>query len=151
MRRIFFPLVILTTTCASAAEPRLPRDNLLVYREDGKQVSVKSTDDWLKRRAEILRGMETVMGKLPGKDDKKRCPLDVKVEEEVDCGKYTRQLITYASEPGCRVPAYLCVPKTVLESTFRPQKLHAVLCLHGTDNVVGHGVVVGIGGKSNRQ
>jgi dipeptidyl aminopeptidase/acylaminoacyl peptidase len=27
----------------------------------------------------------------------------------------------------------------------------AVLCLHGTDNVVGHGVVVGLGGRPNRQ
>jgi hypothetical protein len=26
-----------------------------------------------------------------------------------------------------------------------------VLCLHGTDNVVGHGVVVGLGSKANRQ
>ena len=26
-----------------------------------------------------------------------------------------------------------------------------MLCLHGTDNVVGHGVVVGLGGKPNRQ
>jgi hypothetical protein len=94
--------------------------------------------------------MESVMGKLPGKDDKKRCPLDVKVEEEVDCGKYTRQLITYQSEPGCRVPAYLCVPKSVLDTTFRDKKLHAILCLHGTDNVVGHGIVVGLG-RPNRQ
>ena len=53
------------------------------------------------------------MGKLPGKE--KRCPLDVKVEEEVDCGTYVRRLITYASEPGCRVPAYLLIPKDVLD------------------------------------
>jgi hypothetical protein len=152
MRLHFLPLVLFTATCSIAAEPRLPRDNLLVYRgEDGKSVAVKTTDDWLKRRAEIIRGMETVMGKLPGKDDKKRCPLEMKVEEEIDCGKYTRQLITYQSEPGSRVPAYLCVPKSVLDPTFRDKRLHAILCLHGTDNVVGHGTVVGIGGRANRQ
>ena len=55
--------------------------------------------------AEILRGMQAVMGTLPGGE--KRCPLDMKVEEEVDCGTYVRRLITYASEPGARVPAYL--------------------------------------------
>ena len=63
--------------------PRLPRDNLLLYRGgDGKPATVKNTDDWAKRRAEIVRGMETVMGKLPG--DARRSPLDVKIEEEVD-------------------------------------------------------------------
>ena len=52
-----------------------------------------------------------MMGRLPGPE--KRCPLDVKVEEEVDCGSYVRRLITYASEPGSRVPAYLLIPKAV--------------------------------------
>ena len=126
---------------------RLPRDNLLLYRDaDGNAVPVKTADDWSKRRAEIVRGMETVMGKLPGKE--KRCDLDVKVEEEVDCGKYVRRKITYHSEPGSRVPAYLCIPKAVLKGDA---KAHAVLCLHPTDNTVGHGVVVGLGGKENRQ
>ena len=45
---------------------------------------VRSVADWLKRRAEILAGMQAVMGRLPGRE--KRCPLDMKVEEEVDCG-----------------------------------------------------------------
>jgi len=90
--------------------------------------------------------METVMGKLPGKE--KRCALDVKVEEEADCGSYVRQFITYASEPGSRVPAYLLIPKSAL---YEGKKTAAVLCLHPTDNVIGHKVVVGLGGKPNRQ
>ena len=49
------------------------------------------------------------MGRCPGPE--KRCPLDMKVEEEVDCGRYVRRSITYASEPGCRVPAYLLDPQ----------------------------------------
>lgn len=126
--------------------PRLPRDNLLVYRgDDGKPRVVKSIEDWAKRRAEIVRGMEAVMGKLPGRE--KRCPLDPKVEEEVDCGNYIRRLVTYESEPGSRVPAYLCVPKHVLKGDH---KVPAVLCPHPTDNVVGHGVVVGLGKTANR-
>lgn len=128
-------------------QPRLPRDNLLVYRgADGKPQPVKSVDDWAKRRAEIVRGAESVMGKLPGAE--KRCPLDPKVEEEVDCGKYVRRLITYASEPGSRVPAYLLIPKDVLKGQ---RKVPAILCLHGTDNTVGHGTVVGLGKRPNRQ
>jgi hypothetical protein len=133
-------------TWAAEPRPRLPRDNLLVYRgTDGKPVPVKTAADWAKRRAEIVRGMESVMGKLPGKE--KRCALDAKTENEVDGGSYVRRLITYASEPGSRVPAYLLIPKDVLKGK---KKVPAVLCLHGTDNVVGHGIVVGLGKRPNR-
>jgi hypothetical protein len=131
-----------------AATPRLPRDNLLVYRgPDGANQGVRSTSDWLQRRAMILAGMQAVMGPLPGPE--KRCPLAMKVEEEVDCGSHVRRLITYASEPSARVPAYLLIPKAVLRG--EAERVPAILCLHGTDNVVGHGTVVGLGGKPNRQ
>jgi Prolyl oligopeptidase family len=130
------------------AEPRLPRDDLLVYTGPaGSREPVRTTADWLKRRAEIVAGMQAVMGPLPGPE--KRCPLAVKVEEEVDCGSHVRRLITYASEPGARVPAYLLIPKAVLDG--QGKQVPAILCLHGTDNVVGHGVVVGLGGRPNRQ
>jgi hypothetical protein len=145
-----FLLSALAASGAAAADPvaRLPRDNLLVYRgENNETLPVRNVDDWLKRRAEILAGMQSVMGKVPG--DEKRSALDVQVEEEVDCGKHVRRLVTYCSEPGGRVPAYLCIPKTALEPGASP--VPAVLCLHPTDNVVGHGVVVGLGGKANRQ
>src|SRR6266545_4057321 len=82
---------------AGNPQPRLPRDNLLVYRgPDGKPAPVKAVADWARRRAEVVRGMQSVMGKLPG--DEKRGALEVKVEEEVDGGTYVRRLITYASE-----------------------------------------------------
>lgn len=133
---------------ATVATPRLPRDKLLVYRGTKNEVlPVRTVEDWLKRRDEILRGARTVMGDLPGRE--KRCPLDMQVEDEVDCGSYVRRFITYASEPGSRVPAYLLIPKSVLAG--KDKRVPAVLCLHGTDNVVGHGVVVGLGGKPNRQ
>jgi hypothetical protein len=149
---ILTPFILLAGWCCigsgvvrAADPPRLPRDNLLVYRgPDGKPVPVKTAEDWAKRRAEVVRGMESVMGKLPGNE--KRCPLDPKTEQEVDCGTYVRRFITYASEPGSRVPAYLLIPKDVLQGK---KKVPAILCLHGTDNVVGHGVVVGLG-RANR-
>jgi hypothetical protein len=133
-----------TTTAA----PRLPRDRLLVSRgERGEELPVKDVAGWLRRRAEIVAGMEAVMGRLPGAE--KRCPLEVKVEEEVDCGSHVRRLITYASEPGSRVPAYLLIPKSALAPGAAP--VPGVLCLHGTNNIVGHGVVVGLGTTPNRQ
>jgi len=129
--------------------PRLPRDQLLVYRDpEGDLRPIQGTAEWPRRRREILAGMRQIMGELPT-DEAKRVPLDVEVVREDDCGSYLRQLITYASEPGSRVPAYLCLPKTVLGTKGR--RVPAVLCLHGTDDVVGHGTVVGLGSRPNRQ
>src|SRR5262245_22629523 len=66
---------------AATPDPRLPRDDLLVYQgADGKPRPVRTVADWLKRRAEVLAGMRAVMGPLPGPE--KRCPLDPKVEDE---------------------------------------------------------------------
>lgn len=141
--------LFIMVTSLQAAKPatRLDRDKLLFYHDaQGNVQPVKTTADWQKRRAEILAGMQQVMGPLPGKE--KRCPLAVKIEEETDCGKYTRQLITYSSEPGSRVPAYLLIPKSALK---QKQSVPAVLCLHPTDNTIGHKVVVGLGGRANRQ
>jgi hypothetical protein len=131
-----------------AASPRLDRNNLLLYLDARGQVApVKSPQDWQKRRAQILQGMQEVMGKLPGKE--KRCPLDVKIEEEVDCGSYLRRLITYASEPNGRVPAYLLIPHSALRTPR--SALPAVLCLHPTDHKVGHKGVVGLANSTNRE
>ena len=82
------------------------------------------------------RASQTVMGPLPGRE--KRCSLDVQVEQETDCGAYVRRSITYAAEPGSRVPAHLLIPKAVLGSK---KKLPAMLALHPTDMKYGHRVV----------
>lgn len=129
--------------------PRLPRDQLLVFRNpEGELRPIMTTADWPLRRREILAGMRQIMGELPT-DEAKRVPLDVEVVREEDCGSYLRRLVTYVSEPGSRVPAYLCLPKAVLGT--KGQRAPAVLCLHGTDDVVGHGTVVGLGSRPNRQ
>ena len=117
---------------------RLPRTNILVYHNrKADVVRVRSKADWLKRRAEIVAAMQAIMGPLPAVE--KRCPLELKIESEVDCGSYLRRLITYASEPGSRVPAYLLLPKTVLAQRKR---VPAILALHPTDMEHGHRVVV---------
>lgn len=101
--------------------------------------------DWPQRRARILAAAQEIMGPLPGAE--KRCPLEVQVQEEVDCGAHVRRLLTYASEPGSRTPAYLLIPKTALAGTPAP----AALCLHGTNDKIGHGSVIqGIGTTPNR-
>lgn len=115
---------------SEAAGARLDRSNLLEYRnEQGVVAPVRSVADWRQRRAEILAGAQAVMGPLPG--PQKRVPLDVRVEEEKDFGAYVRRRITYAAEPGSRVPAHLFIPKDVLDSDGREQR-PGVLCLMGT-------------------
>ncbi|MEW6160666.1 MAG: alpha/beta hydrolase [Verrucomicrobiota bacterium] len=117
----------------------------MIYRDRrGAVHPVRSRRDWLKRRAEILDGMQQVMGPLPGKE--KRCALDVKIEEEIDCGSYVRQFISYQSEPGSRVPAYLLIPKEAL--TTRRRRFPGALCLHQT-HALGQKVVVGLGNSPN--
>ena len=131
----------------SPADRRLPRDNLLVRHDAaGAVLPIADAAGWGDRRAEIVRSMEAVMGKLPGPE--RKVLLAMKVEKEDDMGSYVRRKITYQSERASRVPAYLCVPKAALA---KDAKVSAVLCLHPTDDKVGVGVVVGLGGKANRQ
>jgi hypothetical protein len=130
---LLFGAAIVVSSCALASETnvgpsRLDRNQLLVYRDrHGKPQPVMSIRDWQKRRSEIVRGMESVMGPLPGRE--KRCPLEMKIEQELDAGVFVRRLITYSSEPGSRVPAWLLVPKAALAGGKR---CPAALCLHPT-------------------
>jgi dienelactone hydrolase len=135
-------LLVLLGFAAAAGAAGLNRTNLLVYLNGrGELTPVHSKTDWFKRRAEILLAAQEVMGPLPGKA--KRCPLEVQIEEESDCGNYIRRKITYASEPGSRIPAFLLVPKTALSGK---QKCPAVLCLHPTEMTLGYKTIVDLGG-----
>ena len=142
--RLFSGAVILVAV-AGAAE-RLDRENLLQFRDSsGRIAAAKSTADWSQRRAEILRGMQEVMGRLPGPE--KRVPLEVRIENETDCGTYVRREITYAAEPGARVPAFLLLPKAVLEErATRP----GVLAAMPTNNTEGNRPVVGLEGPNSK-
>src|SRR6266852_6843734 len=136
----FFPIpsALYGSEVMTVPLPRLPRTNLLVFQNRRAElIPVKSKADWLERRAEIVAGMQAIMGPLPGTE--KRCPLELKTDSEMECGSYIRRLITYASEPGSRVPAYLLLPKTVLAHRKR---VPAILALHPTDMEQGHRVVV---------
>ena len=129
------------------APGRLPRTDLLLYRtEQGTVEKASSPVEWFNRRREILQSMESVMGDMP--DVSKKCVLNPETLETFDAGSYIRRLITYQSEPGSRVPAYLCLPKRSLQPGV---KARAALCLHPTDNLVGHKVVMGLGGRPGRQ
>jgi dienelactone hydrolase len=138
-------LLAVVATSALAAD-RLDRENLLTFRDaSGAVAPVKSTADWQRRRSEIVAGMQSVMGSLPGTE--KRVPLDIRVDRETDCGSYVRREIRYTAEPNGVVPAFLLLPKAVLSGTAqRP----GVLAAMPTNNVEGNRPVVGIQGASPR-
>ncbi len=128
---------------ASAQQPPFYPDksNLLLVREAGKDVPVRTATDWEKRRAHILANMELVMGPMP---KLKKPALDVRVTEEVKLEKFTRKLLTFQSSAGNRVPAYLFIPHNLQGKT------PAVLCLHPTSPKLGKGVPSGFGDKYDR-
>ena len=72
----------------TAAPDNRDHSNLLVWRDAAGEHPVKTPQDWARRRAHILLGMQQAMGKLP--DRTKLPPLDVQVEETIDGPTFTR-------------------------------------------------------------
>jgi endonuclease/exonuclease/phosphatase family metal-dependent hydrolase/dienelactone hydrolase len=124
------------------------RESLLQTPAPSGQTRIaKTATEWIPRKKSILNAMQSVMGRLP-EFESLNVP-EMELLEEIDCGDYVRRKILYRSQAGNRTPAFLCVPKAAFKKNAKP--LPAVLCLHPTDNVIGNGVVVGLGGKANRQ
>lgn len=137
---------------APAIAAELDRDRVMQFLDDAGAIrQVTTISDWHRRRDSIIAAMHSVMGEFPPgtRSGAKRSVPTVEVIEEVDCGSYVRRMILYRTQPDCETPAYLCIPKALLEVGSAPAP--AILCLHPTDNSIGHDVVVGLGGKPNRQ
>ncbi|MFK8113506.1 MAG: endonuclease/exonuclease/phosphatase family protein [Rubripirellula sp.] len=130
---------------APKARP-IHRDILEAPNPNGNWSVAVDPEQWSSRRQAIVAAMQKVMGELPARPGE---PPKVTLIEETDCGDYVRRKITYRSQPKCETPAYLCIPKQVLRDPSL--RTPAILCLHPTDNAIGHDVVVGLGGKANRQ
>ncbi|MDX1945915.1 MAG: FG-GAP-like repeat-containing protein [Pirellulaceae bacterium] len=144
--------VLNTSTSLSSAAPIRPdRFHLLDDGTLGKP-GTATPFAWDARRRMIKDGMEQVMGDLP--DPSRRVPLDVQIESREETLDYVRIKLTYAAEPGDRVPALLLVPKSVkldaegLAGTAA-SKLPAMLCLHPT-NVDGKSQTAGLVGEKTR-
>ena len=103
------------------AKLMLVRDGL------GREHAIETLADWNVRRDHILAHFQDVAGKLPGGE--RRVPLDVRVTSSTKEAAFTRKKISFATETGDRVPAWLLVP----EPARGPAARHpAVLCLHQT-------------------
>jgi dienelactone hydrolase len=110
------------------------------FAQNGVDLSaVRNRDGWRVQRDRILAGMQLVMGELP-----KTTGLAlgiVKLESE-ETPVFTRRKITYLSERGDDVPAYLLIPKTL------KQRAPAMLCLHQTIKI-GKDEPAGLEGNAN--
>src|SRR5262245_53489105 len=95
--------------CMADDSPLYTEKRQLFYYLDGTGIRhpVRTRSDWHKRRDQILANMQLVMGPLP---KRKKMPLDVVVLEEVRLAAYTRKKLTFVSEKGDPVPAYLLIP-----------------------------------------
>jgi hypothetical protein len=131
-----------------SAGPRAPsyRDHarLLVVRDgEGRERPVASRENWAVRRAHILAHFQEVAGPLPG--GARRVPLDVQVVSTHPEPGYVRKKITFATEPGDRVPAWLLIPDGSRAAGAGPRR-PAVLCLHQTI-AIGKDEPAGLGGN----
>jgi pimeloyl-ACP methyl ester carboxylesterase len=101
---------------------------LMVVRDgQGRERPIKSLADWNVRRDHILAHFQEVSGKLPGGE--RRVPLDLQlISTEREPG-FIRKKISFASEPGDRVPAWLLIPDQPQKPAI---KAPAALCLHQT-------------------
>jgi acetyl esterase/lipase len=101
---------------------------LMVVRDaDEHERAVENLADWAVRRDHILAHFEEVAGPLPGGE--RRVPLDVQIVATTNEAGYVRKKISFATEPGDRVPAWLLLPDPAPSGS---RKRPAVLCLHQT-------------------
>ena len=145
----FFRVAVLTgfLLCAfpSLAQQNINHANLLEYLDNnGKPVPVSTPADWYLRRQQILNGMQLAMGDLPDRRD--LMDLDIEIVNEIKGKGFIRQSITFASEPGDRIPALLYIPS----GAKKGKKLPAMLALHPT-GPLGKLIVAGEGPLDNRQ
>jgi hypothetical protein len=83
---------------------------------------ISKTGKWGERRESIQHVLAGFVGAPP----KVKSPLEPKILEETVLDGYTRRKLTYQSEPGERVPAYLLVPNDI------QGRAPVVLCPHQT-------------------
>ncbi len=132
-------VLLLMHSPASGETPRYPNHDDLTYylKSDGSRVPIRTPADWRHRRADIIAGMEEVMGPLPHPENP--VPLDIQtIEEHHGDGVIRRKLAYHTDDPKMRVTAWLLLPLPPGEgrdegaSSPASKRRPAVLCLHQT-------------------
>jgi dienelactone hydrolase len=125
--------LLVLASCATIRDDGPPpfyadKSRLLTWKDsDGNDHPIASAGEWERRRRHILKSFQVVAGPLP--DASTKVPLDVQVTEQSNPEGLRLQKITFVSEQGDRVPAFLFIPGGV--SGRRP----AILCLHQTTKI----------------
>jgi dienelactone hydrolase len=121
-------------------EPRDEEYDLLTYTgSKGERLPVTTAKEWSKKREEVLKNMQEVMGPLPrGKRNFK-----VNYTETEEFPNYTRYSINFQAAPGETIYAYLYRPKG------NAKRYPAMLALHGTGDE-GKKIIDGSTAKKNR-
>jgi hypothetical protein len=141
--------IVISMMCSPVtlrAQERYPDHSDLSFYADesGQRHAVQNEADWLKRRRDILAGLEQAMGPLPSRN---HLPgLEIEVLDRKNGKGYRRETITFTPEKGDRLSADLYLPEPLPEGEKRP----AILALHPT-GPLGKRIVAGEAGKPNRQ
>jgi dienelactone hydrolase len=93
---------------------------IYLHEENGKPLA--TTREWDARRKSIKSLLAEFLGTPPNS----KAPLDPKIIEETTLDTYTRRKLSYQTELGERVPAYLLIPKNLRG------RAPVVLCPHQT-------------------
>jgi len=136
---------VVLVTSPLYAQQQIDHKYLMQYIDDhGNLRPVTSPANWEKRRKEILEGMQQAMGPLP--DRTHLVDLDMKVVEVKKGDGYTRQTISFTTEPGDRLTALLYIP----DIAKKGKRIPGMLALHPTGEK-GKLIVAGEGPLENRQ
>lgn len=124
------------------------RQPMWVRDGTGEARPVTTAVDWGVRRGHLRAHMQRVMGVLP--DPSRRVPLAIEVVSEEPTEHYLRRKITFVSEPGDRVPAWVLLPNSLADTSRADtlQSAPAMLCLHQTTGI-GKNEPAGLGGLPN--
>jgi pimeloyl-ACP methyl ester carboxylesterase len=112
---------------------------MVVCDGQGRERPIRSLADWNVRRDHILSHFQEVAGTLPGGE--RRVPLDLQVLSTAKEPGFSRKKISFATEPGDRVPAWLLIPDHATKPAVRGA---AALCLHQT-TAIGKDEPAGLG------
>ena len=144
---VLLALCLLPRTAADAQDHAglySDHSNLSVVSDAGGPRPIRTAADWRLRREHILAGMQVVMGPLPSRENLPR--FDIRESERLEGEGFIRTTITFAVEPGDRLPADLYLPSDLQDGEKRP----AMLALHPT-GAPGKRIVAGEGPRANRQ
>ena len=135
-------------TITSETYPRLTGQQTgsaeLVYPLDNPDKStIKTPTAWNSRRESISELIHSFLGNPPVS----KPPLAPGIVEEKDFENYTRRKLTFQSELGDHIPAYLLVPKNL------SRRVPAVLCPHQTTIPLTNGMrePAGVAGDPSQQ